>query len=266
MYDADEQLHDITQVGRTTVNTVKTGIQIVQQLRNLTAHQIAELAINDSSFLFTGQSTDLRFFLKHNVMSMDMVRNIPDAELRYAVQDELNHAAQAGYIQINPQQNCIALTESGKRHINSPSFQEAARRHVSAASQELQLQTTQTVTENMGFPLNGSMNDIQVFRYTDTVDLSEILQSPNSEVAQKVLSGLQKLEQEGKVAIDGLKVSLTEAGKQTLASPMMEAAAGSVKLVPTGEPVSTAIVTAVSAVKTAVQKAGDVLSHVTPKR
>ena len=266
MYDADEQLHDITHVGKTAVNAVRTGFQLIQQLRNLTDRQIAELAVSNPNFVFTGQATDLRFFEEHAVMSMDMVRDIPDADLRYAVQDEMNHAAQAGYIQINPQTNCIALTEKGQKYISSPEFRQAAQRHLSAATQELQAAQTTQIAENMGFPLNGSMNDIQIFRFTDTVDLGEILQSPNSEVAQKVLAGFQNLEKEGKIAIDGLKVTLTETGKQALTTPMMQAAASSVKLVPTGEPVSTAIVTAVSAVKTAVQKIGDAVSQIPSAR
>ena len=80
MFDADEQLHDITQVGKTTVNAVRTGIQLIQQLRNLSESEIAKLAVNDTNFQFTGQVTDLRFFSGHAVMDMDMIRNIPDAE------------------------------------------------------------------------------------------------------------------------------------------------------------------------------------------
>lgn len=257
MYDADEQLHDITQVGKATVNAVRTGLQLIQQLRNLTDKEIAALAVNDSSFVFTGQVTDLRFFAERPVMDMDMIRNIPDADLRMAVQDEFNRAAQDGLIQINPQTNSIALTTKGQQYINKAEFRQAAQKHLSnaAASQEVQ-----TVTESMGFPLNGSMNDIQVFRFTDSIDLSEILQSPNTEVAQKVVTGFQKLEAEGKIVLDGLKVALTETGKQALASPIMQAAASSVKLVPTGEPISSAVVVTVSTIKKVAQVVSDISS------
>lgn len=258
MFDADEQLHDITQVGKTTVNAVRTGIQLIQQLRNLSESEIAKLAVNDTNFQFTGQVTDLRFFSGHAVMDMDMIRNIPDAELRTAVQDEFNRAAQNGLIKINPQTNSIALTTKGQQYIGKPTFQKAAQQQLAYVQVP---QEIQTVTENIGFPLNGSMNDIQIFRYADTVDLTTVLQSPNSEVAQKVIAGFQKLETEGKVAFDGLKMTLTETGKQTLASPIMQSAASSVKLVPTGEAVSTAVVVAVSAVKKTVQVISDTASQ-----
>lgn len=257
MFDADEQLHDITQVGKTTVNAVRTGIQLIQQLRNLSESEIAKLAVNDTNFQFTGQVTDLRFFSGHAVMDMDMIRNIPDAELRTAVQDEFNRAAQNGLIKINPQTNSIALTTKGQQYIGKPTFQKAAQQQLAYVQVPQEIH----VTENIGFPLNGSMNDIQIFRYADTVDLTTVLQSPNSEVAQKVIAGFQKLETEGKVAFDGLKMTLTETGKQTLASPIMQSAASSVKLVPTGEAVSTAVVVAVSAIKKAVQVIGDTASQ-----
>ena len=259
MYDADEQLRDIKDTAQSTANTVKTGMDLAQRLRQMMqSGAVAEMAVNDPNFVFTGQSTDLRFFAEHDVMSMDMIRNIADPELKSIVQSEFNLAAQQGLIEIEPKQGTISITEKGLKHIQRPEFRAAAQKNLGEVMQEMQLQ--QQTAVDMGFPLNGSMNDIQFFRFSDSLDLSAVMQSPNQEVAEKVLAGVQKLQSEGKVAIDGLKVTLTEAGKQTLASPMMQAAAGSVNCVPTGEPVSTAIVVAVNAVKTAVQTIGNISS------
>lgn len=379
MYDADEQLRDIKETAQSATNTVKTGIDLAQRLRqlmdvqkgsvatmavndpnfafsgtsadlqfflqhdvmsmdmirnitdpnllaavqsefNLAAQQglididptnntisitekglkhihhpnfqkMVQPVINDPSFVFTGQSTDLRFFLQHNVMSMDMIRNIADPDLRTAVQAEFNLAAKQGLITIDPTSNTISITEKGIKHIQRPKFQKAAWNDLQSAAQQAQqaqqvqqtpppAQAAQPVqpaqspqppmpqqpTVDMGYPLNGSMNDIQFFRFSDSLDLSAVMQSPNQEVAEKVLAGMQKLQSEGKVAIDGLKVTLTEAGKQTLASPIMQAAASTVNCVPTGEPVSTAIVVAVNAVKTAVQTIGNISSGTAMRR
>lgn len=263
MYDADEQLRDIKDTAQAAANTVKTGMDLAQRLQQMMqSGTVAEMAVNDPSFVFTGQSTDLRFFAEHDVMSMDMIRNIADPELKSIVQSEFNLAAQQGLIEIEPKQGTVSITEKGLKHIQRPEFRAAAQKNLGEVMQELQQQTA----VDMGFPLNGSMNDIQFFRFADNLDLSTVMQSPNQEVAEKVLAGMQKLQSEGKVAIDGLKVTLTEVGKQALASPIMQAAASTVKCVPTGEPVSTAIVVAVNAVKTAVQTIGNISSGTTMKR
>lgn len=245
MFDADEQWNEMRGTAQSAVNTAKTGYQLIEWLRNLNTEQIQQLAVNDPNFEFTGQVTDLRFFSEHQVMSMDMVTSISDPELRFAVQDEFNRAARSGLIEIDPKTRTIALTEQGKSYIEQPSFQHAAQQHLFASTQQIQA----SMTENMGFPLTGSINDLQFFNHAESLDLSAVLSSPNSEVAGKVLHGFQQLQAEGKVMVDGLKVTLTESGKQFLASPMMKAAAGAVKPVPTGEPVSTAIVVALNAVK-----------------
>ncbi len=63
MYDADEQLRDIKDIAQTTANTVKNGIDLAQRLRQMMqSGTVAEMAVNDPSFVFTGQSTDLRSF------------------------------------------------------------------------------------------------------------------------------------------------------------------------------------------------------------
>lgn len=246
MFDADEQLNDLKSTAQSVVSTAKTGYQVIDWLKNLNSQQIQELAVNDPCFQFTGQVTDLRFFSEHSIMSMDMVTGIQDAELRYAVQDEFNRAARSGLLEIEPRTRTIALTDQGKKYISQPTFQQAAQQHLSSMTQQIQ----RSMTENMGFPLSGSINDLQFFNHAESLDLFSVLSSPNPEVAGKVLQGFQQLKAEGKVAIDGLKVTLTESGKQFLSSPMMQATASSAKLVPTGEPVSTAIVVALNAVKT----------------
>lgn len=247
MYDPDEYSRDLKGTASSTASAIKTGYQLIDFLRNLKPEEIAQMAVNDPNFQFTGQITDMRFFHEHAVMSMDMVTNIQDGELRAAVQDEFNRAARNGLIQIDPENRTIALTKEGQKYINQPAFKQAALRHV--ASMENQMQ--QALAENMGFPLNGSPNDIQFFQFADTLDLGEVMKSPNSEVAAKVLDGFKQFQAQGKVTIDGLKVTLTESGKQLLSSPFMKSAASAVKTVPTGEPISTAVVVAISAAKKA---------------
>ncbi len=249
MFDVDEQWNDLKGTAQSVVSAVKTGYQVIDWLKNLNPQQIQELAVSDPSFQFTGQVTDLRFFSEHQVMSMDMITGIQDAELRYAVQDEFNRAARSGLIEIDPRTRTIAMTDQGKTYIAQPTFQQAAQQHLSSTAQQLQT----SMTENMGFPLTGSINDLQFFNHAESLDLSVVLSSPNSEVAGKVLQGFQQLQKEGKVAIDGLKVTLTESGKQFLSSPMMQAAASSVKIVPTGEAISTAIIASVKAVATGLK-------------
>ena len=85
MYDADEFSNDLKGTAASTANAIKTGYQIIEFLQNKDPEQIAALAVNDPSFQFTGQVTDLQFFQTHAVMSMDMVTNIQDDSLRVAL-------------------------------------------------------------------------------------------------------------------------------------------------------------------------------------
>ena len=248
MYDADEFSNDLKGTATSTANAIKTGYQIIEFLQNKDPEQIAALAVNDPSFQFTGQVTDLQFFQTHAVMSMDMVTNIQADSLRVAVQDEFNRAARNGLIQIDPVQRTITPTEKGMKYISQPSFKQAARKYAAA------MQNHQQAGQNLGYPLNGGINDLNYFRYANALDLSEVLNSSNTEAAAKVLSGFQKLQAEGKVAISGLTVTLTDAGKKYLASPVMQQAAQAIKPVPLGSPVATAVVVAIQNARQIAQR------------
>lgn len=254
MYDADEQIHDIKSTVSQTAHVVKTGYDIIKKLRGLKKEKIAQMAVNSPDFVFTGQVTDLRFFLNHDVMSMDMITDIADPQLRAAVQSEFNFAAKNGLIVIDPQNRTVVPTEKGMEFIKQPNFMEAARQHL----QEKQLTAKAEATQNLGFPLTGGQTDLLFFNHADTLNLTAVMKSPNQELAQSILEGFQKLQAAGKVSINGLNVTLTPLGKEALASPFMQAASASVKPVATGEPISTAIIVA-------LQTAAKVVNNINKK-
>ena len=111
MYTEDELYADLTGGVKQAGQAVKKAIDIAKYIDNLTKQEATSLLSgSDASFVFTGQSTDLRYFSRFNEMPISMIENIPDETLKNAVIDEFNKAVLSGKINISRQTGKITIT------------------------------------------------------------------------------------------------------------------------------------------------------------
>lgn len=229
MYDENELYDEVMGVGKKAVQAPK---KVIDGIKN-TAHTVDSLKkLIDSfkgvssgqdisqpiSFMFTGQSTDLRYFLEHNEMPIQLIENIPDENLKNAVKDEFNKAAASGKVNIS--NGKITITPQGKEFIARPQFRSAAAQdvqHYQAAMSNVQ-----------GFMLNGTEQDLHYFAHAESLDLQKIFEHPDKEAVQRVLSNIKAMEDNGLVYVDRTlgTVKATEKGQEVIAK---EAAKGTVK-------------------------------------
>ena len=207
MYDENQIFDDTIQTIKNTGHDVKTVIHFVNSIKDKTT---------DSNFVFTGQSTDLRYFQNNSEMPISMIENIPDAELRNAVKDEFNKAALSGKINIDNKTGKITITEKGKEFINLPSFQKAAALDVNrmAISQG----------QVLGIELDGNVTDLNFFNHAEKLDLNNIISNPDTQTASKILANFNVLKEQGFVNIDNSIVTLTNKGKDLLNTSLFKTA------------------------------------------
>ena len=84
-----------------------------------------------SSFSFTGQTTDLSYFSQSDTMPLSAIRNIGDENIKEAVKQNFDKAAQQGLIELDGDN--IRITAKGKEYISQPDFVKAAQADQTAA-------------------------------------------------------------------------------------------------------------------------------------
>jgi len=211
MYTEDELYADLTGSIKQTKQNIKTAIDIAKYINNLTNKEATSLLSgSDASFVFTGQSTDLRYFDHFNEMPISMIENIPDETLKNAVKEEFNKAALSGKVDISRKTGKITITNAGKEFINKPEFKIAAAKDYEAAMQTMQ--------QTVGFELDGTISDLSFFNHADTLDLKAIMSHSDKGTVQKVLSNLVDMRNKGLVKVEGAVVKATVKGKEMLAS------------------------------------------------
>lgn len=224
MYDENALYDELAGFVRNTGHNVKSAIDIVQYINRLTGGSgnmpsaTGQLATTDTSFEFTGQSTDLRYFADHREMPISMIENIPDENLKNAVKEEFNKAAAAGRIEISPQSGRITITDSGREYISRPEFRAAAARDAA--------ERAQASAQTMGFELDGTVHDLGIFNYSDSLNLTDILASPDKETVGKVLENLVQLKDNGLITVENGKALITDKGRQIINTDLFKAAAG----------------------------------------
>lgn len=211
MYTEDELYAELTGSIKQTGHNIKTAIDMVKYINNLTSKEATSLLSgSDASFVFTGQSTDLRYFNRYNEMPISMIENIPDETLKNAVVDEFNKAVLSGKVKISQQTGKISITNAGKAFINKPEFRIAAAKDYEAAMHNME--------QTIGFELDGTISDLSFFNHADTLDLKSIMAHSDKETVQKVLSNLVDMKNKGLVSVEGAAVKVTAKGKEMLAS------------------------------------------------
>lgn len=86
MYDENELYNEMVNTVKTTG---KTAMSLIEQLNKLNEDaKTPDLLTTNTDFVFTGQSTDLRYFENCNDMPISLIENIPDEKLKNAVKNE----------------------------------------------------------------------------------------------------------------------------------------------------------------------------------
>ena len=180
-----------------------------------------------SSFSFTGQTTDLSYFSQSDTMPLSAIRNIGDENIKEAVKQNFDKAAQQGLIELDGDN--IRITAKGKDYISQPDFIKAAQADQTAAYQKTVAKMASANTaENevqMCVGLRGNYyNDFTVFNHTDNIDLSTVINHPNKKLSKQILSNVKKWQGENFVDVKGGIVTITQKGKAVLASAGFKAA------------------------------------------
>ena len=213
-----------------------------------------------SSFSFTGQTTDLSYFSQSDTMPLSAIRNIGDENIKEAVKQNFDKAAQQGLIELDGDN--IRITAKGKEYISQPDFVKAAQADQTAAYQKSVAKMANANTaENevqMCVAMRGNyFNDFSVFNHTDSIDLSTVINHPDKKTAKQILSNVKKWQSGGFVTVKDGVATITQNGKAVLASagfkaasvPLTEGTVAAVGNVPG------AVIVATKKVVTAVAKA-----------
>ena len=252
------------------------AVQFIQQAEHLfeyfaklankedsTADNLISQALDNgelSSFSFTGQTTDLSYFSQSDTMPLSAIRNIGDENIKEAVKQNFDKAAQQGLIELDGDN--IRITAKGKDYISQPDFIKAAQADQTAAYQKsVAKMASANTAENevqMCVGLRGNyFNDFSVFNHTDSIDLSTVINHPDQELSKKILGNVRKWQNGGFVDVKNGIATVTQNGKAVLQSAGFKAvsvplAEGTVKAV---GGVSGAVIVATKKVVTAVAKA-----------
>ena len=183
-----------------------------------------------SSFSFTGQTTDLSYFSQSDTMPLSAIRNIGDENIKEAVKQNFDKAAQQGLIELDGDN--IRITAKGKDYISQPDFIKAAQADQTAAYQKsVAKMASANTAENevqMCVGLRGNyFNDFSVFsvfNHTDSIDLSTVINHPDKKTAKQILSNVKKWQSGGFVTVKDGVATITQNGKAVLASAGFKAA------------------------------------------
>lgn len=227
MYD-ENSLYD--EVEKTLKNTGQDIFKLIEELNRLsgsaapapvstdTEYNVAaspvptttelKSAADNNAFVFTGQSTDLRFFANNDTMPISMIEKIPDVTLRKAVSDEFGKAVLCNKITFDKEKGTFKITEKGREFISRPEFKRAAANDLA----NMKLQQSQTIE----FELNGTVNDLNFFNQSGELHLPDIVANPNKKAVQNVLSNLVKMKDSGLISVSDSVVRITDKGKKLL--------------------------------------------------
>ena len=180
-----------------------------------------------SSFSFTGQVTDLSYFSQSDTMPLSAIRGISDPDIKEAVKQTFDKAAQQGLIELDGDN--ISITEAGKDYINQPDFIKAAQADQTAAYQKSVAKMANAGTaENevqMCVGMRGNyFNDFSVFNNTDKIDLSTVISHPDKKLSKQILSNVSNWQKGGFVTVKDGVATVTQQGKAVLASAGFKAA------------------------------------------
>lgn len=232
------------ELGEEVRNKSQTIMQRIQQLRQLidaftknskaenqATHKFVSDVLNDkplTNFTFTGKDTDLSYFLQSERMPLSAVSNIADKDIKSAVLNTFDKAAENGLIELDG--NDIKITEKGKEKINKPDFIKSAQKDQSEAyNQKINSTLSKGCMPNeaqMCAELTGDyINDFTFFNHSDKLDLSTVINHPDKQLSSKILSNVKQWQANGAVTVKDGVATVTGMGKQMLKMPEFQAIA-----------------------------------------
>lgn len=218
MYDNNEEFAAIKSALKTPLNvlqaytTVRSAFQRSDRSHAKKAQKAAELRaneysakirkyINENGFLFSGQLSDIAVCIDSGFPPEEL-RKINPPELREAVSKTFSQAMNDGYIMVDAE--AVKLTDKGKELISQQGFFEnfvhTQKGRVRDLSQEI----------NCNFKyvnLDGTINDLAVFNYTNKVDLASIYKTASDDQIRNIIKNFKRLEKKGLVDFNGTVIT-----------------------------------------------------------
>jgi predicted transcriptional regulator len=234
----DEQIQNVAKMEEKALRMGSQAFRTGRDLANmLNKNKKSTPAVNpfnkNQPFVFSGQYTDLCYFLKNPHMAFSEISDIENTDLREAVMGNFNMAQKEGLIDIDRENGIISLTEKGERYISNPNFQRVAKNDQSRAMAEMRERMANErnseailpTEEVINFELTGEVSDLSYFEHTDKLNLFNLKATHNTPddpltpITEKVADNFYNLEEAGFVEIDSkMNVTLTEKGKSLLES------------------------------------------------
>lgn len=117
-----------------------------------------------NDYHFTGQHTDIAFVAENGRLNAGEIERIPDEQLRNNVTVSFSDAVKDGYLDFDNHTRDFTLTQKGLAHINSEAF-----------LKQFEKDQLGQITENKAeVLLKGDASDLNVFRFTDSINLNQL--------------------------------------------------------------------------------------------
>lgn len=117
-----------------------------------------------TEYHFTGQHTDIAFVAENGTLNAAEIERLPDGQLKDNVILSFSDAVKDGYLEFDMESRDFSLTQKGTEHINSDSFKEQFEKD----------QLGQIAENKARIELRGKPSDINVFRFTNSIDLNHL--------------------------------------------------------------------------------------------
>lgn len=230
MEEIDGVKRSIEDVGNLYGKTIRAASELAKiflSLKNSKSGDKVKESGRESldNFTFTGKNTDLCYFNSSEEMPLSAIANIGDHELKKSVLECFDEFEKKGYVTL--ENDCIKITDKGKRILSDPQFQKQARidqfkayndklKNVQEESSEVQMCTSLT---------GDYVDDFTFFNHADQLDLRQIANHPNKDLSMQVLSNVKKWQSCGAVTVKDGIATVTPAAKKMLSDSGFKAAA-----------------------------------------
>ncbi len=169
--------------------------------------------IKDFEPTFTGQHTDIANIVAHNnEMKIGVIESIKDVNIQNNTKDVFIKARENELITIDVKADKISLTQKGKEHIIKPEFVEQYKRHQIGSIVDT---LSDDKTSKIYVELNGSSDDLQIFKFESGLDLSTL---PSTESGKNVVENFKNMEKQGYVDIKDNIATPTKKGAEHVTS------------------------------------------------
>lgn len=167
-----EETADVMFKGQHRMN-LQNMIMTYREIRNI-VDGISQKNINSiqttatHSYNFSGQHTDIAYASVDGGLNVNVINSIEDNELRNNVMKIYSEALNDGYLSFDEKNKIFNLTEKGQQHVNSVAFMQQFEKDQKRSLAEKSAKVT----------LKGNKSDLNIFRYTDELNLNKIICSP----------------------------------------------------------------------------------------